>query len=103
MIKDTPNPPGSNDQTDGDPTSEPRDPAMSERRRNPLFTTVPNAKDETLLVHASETLASASVMASELAFILSGPKRNLALGIEQMIALAELSVNRVLDNVDPQE
>jgi len=41
-------------------------------------------------------------MASELAFILGGPKHNLALGIEQMIALAELSVNRVLDNVDPQ-
>ena len=103
MKKDTPNPPDSNGQTDGDSTSESLNPAMSNRRRNPLFTTVPTANNETFLAHASETLASASVMASELAFILSGPKRNLALGIEQMIALAELSVNRVLDNVDPQE
>jgi hypothetical protein len=62
----------------------------------------PNVNNETLLVHACETLASASVMASELAFILNGPKCNLALGIQQMIALAELSVNRVLDQVDPQ-
>lgn len=84
-------------------TASPHNPAMSNRRRNPLFTTVPTANNETFLAHASETLASASVMASELAFILSGPKRNLVLGIEQMIALAELSVNRVLDNVDPQE
>jgi hypothetical protein len=42
-------------------------------------------------------------MASELAFILEGPKCNLALGIHQIIALAELTVNRVLDQVDPQE
>jgi hypothetical protein len=37
------------------------------------------------------------------AFILNGPKCNLALAIQQMIALAELSVSRVLDRVDPQE
>nr|WP_281355062.1 hypothetical protein [Pseudomonas izuensis] len=41
-------------------------------------------------------------MASELAFLLEGPKCNLALGIQQMISLAELSVNWVLDHVDPQ-
>jgi hypothetical protein len=79
-----------------------RKPAGAERRPNPIFTIAPNVNNETLLVHACETLASASVMASELAFILNGPKCNLALGIQQMIALAELSVNRVLDQVDPQ-
>jgi hypothetical protein len=42
-------------------------------------------------------------MASELAFDLSGPTCNLVLGIQQMISLAELSVNRVLDNLDPQQ
>ncbi|PMZ72563.1 DUF6124 family protein [Pseudomonas sp. FW305-70] len=79
-----------------------RKPVGAERRPNPIFTIAPNVNNETLLVHACETLASASVMASELAFILNGPKCNLALGIQQMIALAELSVNRVLDQVDPQ-
>ena len=42
-------------------------------------------------------------MASELAFDLTGPTCNLVLGIQQMISLAELSVNRVLDNLDPQQ
>jgi hypothetical protein len=79
-----------------------RKPAGAKRRPNPIFTIAPNVNNETLLVHACETLASACVMASELAFILNGPKCNLALGIQQMIALAELSVNRVLDQVDPQ-
>jgi hypothetical protein len=86
-----------------DPESPSRKPAMAERRLNPIFTIVPTVNSETLLVHACETLASASVMASELAFILEGPKCNLALAIQQMISLAELSVNRVLDQVDPQE
>ena len=63
-----------------------RKPAMAKRRPN-----------------SCETFASASVMASELAFILEGPKYNFALAIEQMISLADLSVNRVLDQVDPQE
>jgi hypothetical protein len=29
-------------------------------------------------------------------------RSNLALGIQQMISLAELSVNRALDHLDPQ-
>lgn len=75
---------------------------MAERRPISMFTIAPDVDTETLLAHACETLASASVMATELAFILNGPKCNLALGIQQMITLAELSVNRVLDQVDPQ-
>ena len=102
MIKPTPNPPDTDTQIDTDSESSSRKPQMAKRRPNPIFTIAPNVNNETLLVHACETLASASVMASELAFILSGPKCNLALGIQQMIALAELSVNRVLDQVDPQ-
>jgi len=55
-----------------------------------------------MLAHACETLASANVMASELAFTLGGSTCSQLLGIQQMISLAELSVNRVLDQVDPQ-
>jgi hypothetical protein len=102
MIKPTPNPPETDAQIDADSESSSRKPQMADRRPNPIFTIAPNVNNETLLVHACETLASASVMASELAFILNGPKCNLALGVQQMIALAELSVNRVLDQVDPQ-
>ena len=102
MIKPTPNPPETDAQIDTDSEFSSRKPQVADRRPNPIFTIAPNVNNETLLVHACETLASASVMASELAFILSGPKCNLALGIQQMIALAELSVNRVLDQVDPQ-
>ncbi|MGF6319622.1 DUF6124 family protein [Pseudomonas frederiksbergensis] len=72
------------------------------QRPSTIFVVAPNVDSETLLAHACETLASANVMASELAFDLTGPACNLALGIQQMISLAELSVNRVLDHLDPQ-
>jgi hypothetical protein len=80
MIKPTPNPPETHAQIDTDSESSSRKPQMADRRPNPIFTIAPNVNNETLLVHACETLASASVMASELAFILSGPKCSLALG-----------------------
>ncbi|MFJ2715130.1 DUF6124 family protein [Pseudomonas sp. NPDC087346] len=67
-----------------------------------IFTVLPEVNAETLLAHACETLASANIMATELAFTLSGPTCNQLLGIQQLISLAELSVNRVLDKVDPQ-
>jgi hypothetical protein len=68
-----------------------------------LFVVAPDINTETLLVHASESLASASVMASDLAGFLDGPHRNTLLGIQQVIMLGELAVNRALDNIDPQD
>ncbi|VVN85970.1 DUF6124 family protein [Pseudomonas fluorescens] len=68
-----------------------------------LFVVAPNIKTETLLVHASESLASASVMTSDLAGFLEGPHRNTMLGIQQVIMLGELAVNQALDNVDSQD
>ena len=68
-----------------------------------LFLVAPDINTETLLVHASESLASASVMASDLAGFLDGPHRNTLLGIQQVIMLGELAVNRALDNIDPQD
>jgi len=64
--------------------------------------TFPQGFQVARLAHACETLASANVMASELAFTLSGPTCSQLLGIQQMISLAGLSVNRVLDQVEPQ-
>ena len=75
----------------------------SKHRNGCLFSVCPNINTETLLVHASESLASASVMASDLAGFLDGPHRNTLLGIQQVIMLGELAVNRALDNIDPQD
>ncbi|MGF6112845.1 DUF6124 family protein [Pseudomonas frederiksbergensis] len=68
-----------------------------------LFQVAPKATTETLMVYASESLASASVMTSDFAGFLEGTHRNTMLGIQQVIMLAELSVNRALDNLDPQD
>ena len=66
-----------------------------------IFVVAPDIDNETLLVHACESLASASVMASEFAGVLEGTHRNTMLALQQVIMLVELAVNRVLDNLDP--
>jgi hypothetical protein len=68
-----------------------------------MFVIAPGIGTETLLAHACESLASASVMASDFAGFLEGSQRNTMLGIQQVVMLAELAVNRALDNVDPQD
>lgn len=93
MIKHSPNPPDAN----------PDQSAKTTFRPCPIFTIHQGVSTETLLVHAHETLASANVMATELSSSLTGPACNLVLGIQQMIVLAQLSVNRVLDQIEPQQ
>ena len=82
MFKVTPNPP---------------------RKPSAIFFIDPKVDNETLLAHACESLASASVMASDFAGFLEGSQRNTLLGIQQIIMLGELAVNRALDNLDPPE
>ncbi|AXP06189.1 hypothetical protein DZG01_25760 [Pseudomonas fluorescens] len=67
-----------------------------------LFTVAKNADNESLLANLSETLASADAMVSNLAFDLEGPRRHIALGVQQLIELSLLLANRVLVNVDPR-
>ncbi|WLG49623.1 DUF6124 family protein [Pseudomonas sp. FP1742] len=71
------------------------------RRPSTMFMVAPNMDTESLLAHACESLATASVLASDFANDLTGPQRYTALAIQQSIMLAELAVNRALDNVDP--
>ena len=123
MFKPTPNPP------DTDPTaphSNPKakthdeavksaldfyfDPAAdialieaTARQPGSMFIVNPEIDVETLLGHACESLASANVMAMDLADHLDGTGRNSLLGIAQVIMLAELAVNRALDQLDPCE
>jgi len=67
-----------------------------------MFLVNPSVDTESLLAHACESLASASVATSNFANELSGLQRSTVLGIQQIIMLAELAVNRALDRVDPQ-
>ncbi|WP_434649169.1 DUF6124 family protein [Pseudomonas sp. D1-2] len=69
---------------------------------DPLFTVVEGVDAESLLANLSETLASASAMAGDLAFDLDGSRRHVALGLQQLIELGELLANRALDVVDPR-
>ncbi|TBN41504.1 DUF6124 family protein [Pseudomonas sp. BGI-2] len=124
MIKETPNPPGS--ETDTDPASpyESLDSkkfheaaeraldhylnpaalkeAKTPRKPSTMFMVAPDMDSESLLANACESMASASVMLSDFADLLEGPHRNKALGIAQVVMLGELAVNRALDNIDPK-
>jgi len=117
MFKATPNPP------DTDPV--PHDPSLdakklkeaadraldyylkpsalkkTPRKASTMFMITPDTDNETLLANACESLASASVMLSDFAGLMEGPQRNTLLGIQQVVMLGELSVNRLLDNLDP--
>jgi len=70
---------------------------------NRLYQTNPASNSESLLVDAVETLGSANVMLHNFADLLQGPHRKTAQGIAQVVMLAELAVNRVLDKVVPTE
>ncbi|KNH25354.1 hypothetical protein ACS77_18525 [Pseudomonas syringae] len=71
------------------------------RRPSTMFMVAPGANTESLLAHAYESLASASVLVTDFANNLIGPQRHMALAIQQIIMVSELAVNRALDNVDP--
>ncbi|WP_448649048.1 DUF6124 family protein [Pseudomonas corrugata] len=79
-------------------------PAQPDEKPSPnqLFTIVDGVDAESLLANLSETLASANVMAGDLAFELEGSRRHFALGLQQLIELGQLLANRALDTVDPR-
>ena len=119
MKKPTPNPPETNDTSpyesaDSNKLHDAAERALDHylnplpkkcpgRKPSEMFQISPDMDDENLLAHACESLASASVMASDRAGFLQSPHRNALLGIAQIIMLGELAVNRALDNLDPQE
>ncbi|KEX94119.1 hypothetical protein HA62_09410 [Pseudomonas putida] len=67
-----------------------------------MFLIAPGIDTASLLAHACESLASASVMVTDFATFVDGPQRSMLLGIQQVIMLADMAVNRALDNLDPQ-
>ncbi|HCS43424.1 MAG TPA: hypothetical protein DIW52_11435 [Pseudomonas sp.] len=119
MFKVTPNPPETEDGSpdtsiDRQKLHEAADRALDDyinlsarinataRKPSTMFVIAPGIDTESLLAHACESLASASVLASDFAGCLEGPQRNTMLAIQQIIMLGELAVNRALDNLDPQ-
>ena len=105
MFKVTPNPPDSGP-TPASENSDDTIPSAADINATPrklcsMFIVNAELDTETLLAHACESLASANVMASDLAGFLEGPHRNTLLGITQVIMLGELAVNRALDRIDP--
>ena len=70
------------------------------RKPSTMFMLAPDIRDEDLLAHTCESLAQASVMASDFAGYLEGPHRHTAMAIQQIIMLAELAANRMMDNVE---
>jgi hypothetical protein len=116
MIKPTPNPPETDpvspyESSNSKKLHEAADRALDHyfnphkepvvRKPSTMFFISPDVDTETLLAHACESLASASVMASDFATFLEGSQRSTMLGIAQVIMLGELAVNRALDNIDP--
>jgi hypothetical protein len=55
------------------------------------------------MVYLVETLTSIDVMVHQLADHLDGGSRNAPLGISNSVMLAEITANRVLDQIDPPE
>ncbi|MNR35145.1 hypothetical protein D3C85_1529710 [compost metagenome] len=55
------------------------------------------------MVYLVETLASVDVMVHQLVDHLDGESRNALLGISNSVMLAEITANRVLDQIDPPE
>ena len=61
-----------------------------------LFTINEHVDPETLLIQASETLASLEAIIADLAFELEGANRQKLLGSHQLIVLGELLIERTL-------
>jgi hypothetical protein len=100
MIKPTPNPPDTDPVTPSERIPSAADIQATPRELCTMFIVNPELDTETLLAHACESLASANVMALDLADHMAGTSRNSLLGIAQVIMLGELAVNRALDRID---
>ena len=115
MFKVTPNPPDTDPappyQSDSNNLDEAAERALhfpstadikaTPRTPSTLFTVDPHATTETLAVYLVETLASVDVMVHHLVDHLDGGSRNALLGISNSIMLAEITANRMLDQIDP--
>ncbi|MHC8332851.1 DUF6124 family protein [Pseudomonas sp. LB3P25] len=119
MFKVTPNPPDNDPASPYEPDSNKLNEAAERaldfhfpsnadikataRKPSKLFAVDPEATTETLAVFLVETLASVDVMVHQLVDHLDGGSRYALLGISNSIMVAEVTANRVLDQIDPPE
>jgi hypothetical protein len=117
MFKVTPNPPDTDPASPYEPDSRKLNeaaeraldyhfPSSADIKATPrtpcsLFSVNLQASNETLMVYLVETLASVDVMVHQLVDHLDGGSRNALLGISNSVMLAEITANRVLDQIDP--
>ncbi len=117
MSKVTPDPPETDPTSPNEPDSTPGNeapqptldyPSFADIKATPrkpctLFHVDPDASPETLMAFLCETLASTDVMVHHLVDLLEGGSRNALLGISNSVMLAEITANRVLDQIEPSE
>lgn len=100
MTKVTPDPPHQIPDTEklshADIRALPRTPCTT-------YSVNPQVDVHALLGSVSEALASACVITMDLADRETGPGRNTLLGVHLIMSVAEISVNRALDILDPVE
>jgi hypothetical protein len=60
---------------------------LASEKSDSLYTVAAGIATESLLANLSETLASANATISDLAFDLEGSRRQIALGVQQLIEL----------------
>ncbi|KJZ51962.1 DUF6124 family protein [Pseudomonas marginalis] len=114
MHKVTPNPPNASNAAPADTRfqaaaqraihhylPQPEAASTNEKPSSKLFFVTPNIDPETLLANAAENLASANQMAATLAFDLEDPHRAIVLGIQQLIDLSALLIDRAQEQVAP--
>ncbi|MBH3422728.1 MULTISPECIES: DUF6124 family protein [Pseudomonas] len=105
MIKHSPNPPPSYDASllrDAAYRAinhylHPENPAPSDPASAALFTVRTDLDAETLLINASQDLASINVLATHLAFEIDGTPRSMALGLCRMLEGVQMLVDQALD------
>lgn len=67
-----------------------------------LFTVIPDAPTETLLINSYETVCSVSTLLLNLSDDLSGKHRDIALAIYQLSELSVLLVGKAMDQHTPR-
>ena len=67
-----------------------------------LFTVIPDAPTETLLINSYETVCSVSTLLLDLSDDLTGKHRDIALAIYQLSELSVLLVGKAMDQHTPR-
>lgn len=114
-MKVTPDPPNTSNASESEKLEQTihrdcdeRHPCLARIKATPrtpstMYTVNPDIDIQTLLGSVSESLASASVITMDVADRETGTSRNSLLGVHQILMVAELSVNRALDQLNPIE